>query len=209
MILPFNGGKFSYNKTSKQRRYSMVETKKRNDDESIGRFVLDIIIMFAILMGIYYFIFSFFLSNETVSGPSMQPTFENGDRLIAVRHFTPKRNDIVILKAPDQKGALYIKRIIGTPGDMVTSKNDKLYINGKQIAEPYLNNGYQRKSHKLGELYTNNFTLKKRVPKDSYFVMGDHRDVSKDSRYFGFVKRSALVGRVVFRYWPFTQWKTF
>lgn len=92
---------------------------------------------------------------------------------------------------------------------MVTSKNDKLYINGKQIAEPYLNNGYQRKSHKLGELYTNNFTLKKRVPKDSYFVMGDHRDVSKDSRYFGFVKRSALVGRVVFRYWPFTQWKTF
>lgn len=116
--------------------------------------------MFAILMGIYYFIFSFFLSNETVSGPSMQPTFENGDRLIAVRHFTPKRNDIVILKAPDQKGALYIKRIIGTPGDMVTSKNDKLYINGKQIAEPYLNNGYQRKSHKLGELYTNNFTLK-------------------------------------------------
>lgn len=103
MILPFNGGEFSYNKTSKQRRYSMVETKKRNDDESIGRFVLDIIIMFAILMGIYYFIFSFFLSNETVSGPSMQPTFENGDRLIAVRHFTPKRNDIVILKAPDQK----------------------------------------------------------------------------------------------------------
>ena len=54
MILPFNGGEFSYNKTSKQRRYSMVETKKRNDDESIGRFVLDIIIMFAILMGIYY-----------------------------------------------------------------------------------------------------------------------------------------------------------
>ena len=176
-------------------------TKKRNDDESIGRFVLDIIIMFAILMGIYYFIFSFFLSNETVSGPSMQPTFENGDRLIAVRHFTPKRNDIVILKAPDQKGALYIKRVVGMPGDMVTSKNDKLYINGKRTPE--------RKAHKLGELYTNNFTLKERVPKNSYFVMGDHRDVSKDSRYFGFVKRSALVGRVVFRYWPFNQWKTF
>lgn len=52
----------------------------------------------------------------------MQPTFENGDRLIAVRHFTPKRNDIVILKAPDQKGALYIKRVVGMPGDMVTSK---------------------------------------------------------------------------------------
>ena len=186
------------------------KTKKKNEDEeSIGHFVLDIIIMFAILMGIYYFVFSFFLSNETVSGPSMQPTFENGDRLIAVRHFTPKRNDIVILKAPDQKGALYIKRVIGTPGDMVTSKNDKLYINGKQIAEPYLNNKYEKQAHRLGELYTSNFTLKEKVPKNHYFVMGDHRDVSKDSRYFGFVKRSALIGKVVFRYWPFTQWKTF
>lgn len=127
------------------------KTKKKNkDEESIGHFFLDIIIMFAILMGIYYFVFSFFLSNETVSGPSMQPTFENGDRLIAVRHFTPKRNDIVILKAPDQKDALYIKRIIGTPGDMVTSKNDKLYINGKQVAEPYLNNKYEKQAHRLG-----------------------------------------------------------
>lgn len=185
-------------------------TKKKNEDEeSIGHFVLDIIIMFAILMGIYYFVFSFFLSNETVSGPSMQPTFENGDRLIAVRHFQPKRNDIVILKAPDQKGALYIKRIIGTPGDMVTSKNDKLYINGKRVAEPYLNNKYKKRDHRVGELYTNNFILKEKVPKNQYFVMGDHRDVSKDSRYFGFVKRKALVGRVIFRYWPLTHWKIF
>ena len=84
------------------------KTKKKNEDEeSIGHFVLDIIIMFAILMGIYYFVFSFFLSNETVSGPSMQPTFENGDRLIAVRHFTPKRNDIVILKAPFDIDAVF------------------------------------------------------------------------------------------------------
>ncbi|AAV43019.1 putative signal peptidase [Lactobacillus acidophilus NCFM] len=79
----------------------MVENlkKKKDDNESIGRFVLDIVIMFAILMGIYYFVFSFFLSNETVSGPSMQPTFENNDRLIAVRHFNPKRNDIVNFKS--------------------------------------------------------------------------------------------------------------
>lgn len=78
MILTFKALEISYNKiVGNTRRIFMAEnTKKRNDDESIGRFVLDIIIMFAILMGIYYFIFSFFLSNETVSGPSMQPTFE-------------------------------------------------------------------------------------------------------------------------------------
>ncbi len=182
---------------------------KKDEDESLGRFVLDIIIMMAILIGIYYALFSFVLSNETVSGPSMQPTFENNDRIIAVRHFKLKRNDIVILKAPDEKNALYIKRVIGLPGDMVTSKNDKLYVNGKQVPEPYLNNKYKKEANEDGELYTENFTLKRRVPKDCYFVMGDHRDVSKDSRYFGFVKRSAIVGEVKWRYWPLNQWKTF
>lgn len=180
-----------------------------NDNESLGRFVLEIIIMMAALIGIYYLIFSFVLSNETVSGPSMQPTFESNDRVIAVRHFTLKRNDIVILKAPDEKNALYIKRIIGLPGDMVTSKNDKLYINGKQVSEAYLNNSLKKAANKNGTLYTNNFTLKKRVPKNCYFVMGDHRNVSKDSRYFGFVKRSAIVGKVKLRYWPLNQLKIF
>lgn len=187
------------------------EPKKKQsneEDESLGHFILEIIILFAILLGIYYFVFSVFLSNETVSGPSMQPTFENGDRLIAVRHFALKRNDIVILKAPDEKNALYIKRVIGLPGDMVTSKNDKMYINGKEIKQPYLNNHYKRTDNKNGELYTNNFTLRKRVPKNCYFVMGDHRDVSKDSRYFGFVKRSAIIGQVKWRYWPLNKWST-
>lgn len=185
------------------------DSKNDEEDESLGRFILDIIIMMAILIGVYYLLFSFVLSNETVSGPSMQPTFEDHDRIIAVRNFTPRRNDIVILKAPDNKNALYIKRIIGLPGEMVTSKNDRMYINGKEIAEPYLNNKFLKAAHKNGELYTNNFTLKRRIPKGYYFVMGDHRDVSKDSRYFGFVKRSALVGEVKWRYWPLNQWKFF
>lgn len=186
------------------------KNKKNNEkDESLGKFILDVVIMMAIIIGIYYLLFSFVFSNETVSGPSMQPTFENNDRLIAVRHFQPERNKVVILKAPDEPDALYIKRVIGLPGDMVTSKNDKIYVNGKQLPEPYLNNHYEMAAHKEGELYTANFTLKKRVPKGSYFVMGDHRDVSKDSRYFGFVKRSALLGEVKVRYWPFNQMKIF
>lgn len=179
------------------------------NDKDIGSFILDIFIIFAILIGINYFIFNFFLSKNNVSGTSMQPTFENGDRVIAERHFHLKRNDIVILKAPDQRGAFYIKRVIGMPGDMVTSKNDKLYINGKQIPEPYLNNDFEKRAHELKQLYTNNFTLKRRVPNNSYFVMGDHRNVSKDSRFFGFVKRKSLVGRIIWCYWPLTRYKTF
>lgn len=187
-------------------------SNKASENESFGKWLLQVFVMAAILLGIYYLIFSFVLSNETVSGPSMQPTFENGDRIIAVRHTSLKRGDIVILNAPDEPGALYIKRIVGMPGDSITYKNDQLYLNGKKYSEPYLTEG--KKLYANGQLYTENFSLKSKfgvnkVPSGEYFVMGDHRNVSKDSRYFGFVKRKAIVGKVIFRYWPLTKWSTF
>lgn len=191
----------------------MTKSNKQDQgQESWGKSILEILGMFIVFMGIYFLLFRFVLSNETVSGPSMQPTFQDGDRIIAVRNFTPRRGDIVILKAPDEPGALYIKRIIGVPGDTIESKNDVMYINGKAIKEPYLTQ-YKKKLAK-GQLYTNNFSLQslygvKKVPKDCYFVMGDHRDVSKDSRMIGFIKRSALVGEVKLRYYPFNQIKVF
>ncbi|MBP2057069.1 signal peptidase I [Lactobacillus colini] len=191
----------------------MTKSKKQDpEQESWGKSILQILIMVIIFMGIYFLLFRFVFSNETVSGPSMQPTFENGDRIIAVRHSSLQRGDIVILKAPDEPGALYIKRIIGLPGDTIKSKNDVMYINGKPIKQPYLKE-YEKRLPK-GELYTNNFSLKQlfgvnKVPKDSYFVMGDHRNVSKDSRMIGFIKRSAIVGEVKLRYYPFNQIKAF
>lgn len=183
-------------------------TKKQDpEEESLGKFILDVLIMMVVILGVFYALFHFVLSNDRVSGPSMQPTFENNDRLISVRHFTPKRNDVVVLLAPkaanDTPGALYIKRVIGLPGDKVVSKNDKMYVNGKLIDEPYLNNKYKKADNAAGQNYTANFTCK--VPKGYYWVMGDHRDISKDSHIFGPVKRDNLVGKVVFRYWPFNK----
>lgn len=188
------------------------KTTNRQAEESLGKSILEIVITVVICMVAYFLLFKYVLANETVSGPSMQPTFESNDRIIAVRHAKLQRGDIVILDAPDAPGELYIKRIIGMPGDTVEAKNDTIYINGKPLKEPYLTQ-YKKKLPK-GQLYTNNFTLKQvtgvsRVPKDSYFVMGDHRDVSKDSRYFGFVKRSAIIGEVKLRYYPFNQIKVF
>ena len=199
----------------KKRREKMSKDKKttnRQAEESLGKSILEIVITVVICMVAYFLLFKYVLANETVSGPSMQPTFESNDRIIAVRHAKLQRGDIVILDAPDAPGELYIKRIIGMPGDTVEAKNDTIYINGKPLKEPYLTQ-YKKKLPK-GQLYTNNFTLKQvtgvsRVPKNSYFVMGDHRDVSKDSRYFGFVKRSAIIGEVKLRYYPFNQIKVF
>ncbi|WEV50304.1 signal peptidase I [Lactobacillus sp. ESL0731] len=183
------------------------KANKQNEEESLGKFILDVVVMMVVILGIFWLVFTYALSNDSVSGPSMQPTFENNDRLISVRHFEPKRNDVVVLLAPkaanDVPGALYIKRIIGLPGDKLVSKNDKMYINGKLFKEPYLDNSLKQADNAAGQTYTTNFTYK--VPKGYYWVMGDHRDISKDSHIFGPVKRNALVGKVVLRYWPFNK----
>lgn len=186
--------------------------KKQGEKEPFYKWLLQVLGLAIIFLGIYLLIFKFVLSNETVSGPSMQPTFENGDRIIALRHTELKRGDVVILDAPDQEGVLYIKRIIGMPGDTVESKNDVMYINGKVYKQPFLKE-YEAKLPK-GQLYTDNFSLKtlfgtNKVPKDCYFVMGDHRDVSKDSRVIGFIRRSEIEGKVVFRYFPFNEIKVY
>lgn len=170
--------------------------------------ILEIVLFVAIVLGIYYSLFTFVFSNDTVSGPSMQPNFESNDRVITVRHSQIHRGDVVVVNAPDKPRALYIKRVIGLPGDTISFKNDQLYINGKKRSESYLDKG--KKLYSGGQLYTYNFTLKSRglgnkVPANSYFVMGDHRNISNDSRLFGYVKRSQVVGVVKLRYWPLNK----
>nr|WP_225423671.1 signal peptidase I [Agrilactobacillus yilanensis] len=174
--------------------------------------MLEFIILALVFFGIGQFLKTYVLANEEVQGPSMQPTFETGDRIIAYRHGKVERGDVIVLKAPDEPGAYYIKRVIGMPGDTVSSKNDTTYINGKKYSEPYLT-AYKKKLTP-GTLYTTNFTLKSlgmgnKVPKGEYFVMGDHRDVSKDSRMIGYIPKDSVVGVVKLRYWPISDLRTF
>lgn len=194
---------------------------------------LQIAVIFLIAMGIYYALFTFVLSNDTVSGISMQPNFENGERVIAVRHAKIERGDVVIVNAPDEPGAEYIKRVIGMPGDKIVSKNNQIYINGKKISQPWLTKGFKLTDNEdgfTGTKYsqTQNFTISSlaktanykkyytsaqlkemqktnRVPKGTYFVMGDHRSVSKDSRYIGTIAKKSVIGVVKLRYWPLNK----
>lgn len=190
--------------------------KKETQEEPWWRLILEFVVILLVALGIGQLLTHFVLATEVVQGPSMQATFETGDRVIAYRHSKIERGDIVILKAPDEPGSLYIKRVIGLPGETVTSKNDTMYINGKKLAQPFLKSKYYTEAHELGQLYTSNFTLKSlgigngnTVPKGSYFVMGDHRNVSKDSRMIGYIKKDAIIGVVKLRYWPLSDFKTF
>ncbi|TGA99291.1 signal peptidase I [Sporolactobacillus shoreae] len=155
----------------------------------------------------------FVFSNYIVKGESMMPTLQDGNRLIVSKiGYTfgqPHRFDIIVFHATPTDD--YVKRVIGLPGDTIVYKNDQLYVNGKPVSEPYLNR-YKSRLPKGTDL-TNNFSLQSltgsvRVPKGELWVMGDNRQNSEDSRYFGFISEKKVVGRVAFRYWPMGEWGT-
>lgn len=162
-----------------------------------------------------------------VDGHSMDPTLADGERLIVLSTTSIDRFDIVVAKeTEDGKTKEIVKRVIGMPGDTITYKNDVLYVNGKKIDEDYLDE-YKKafEDDQLQDTYSYNtlfqelaessdafttdsddnseFTVK--VPKGQYYLLGDDRIVSKDSREVGTFSKSDIVGEVKFRFWPLSK----
>ena len=144
----------------------------------------------------------------------MQNTIYQNDQVIFTRFGKIKRQDIIIFQMPNKE--VYIKRVIGLPGDTVQYKNDHLYINGHEVKEPYLAKNIQDYHRSVAKSipYTADFnaadiTGTKRIPANTYFVLGDNRNLSKDSRTFGVVKRSQIMGIVRMIYYPFNRFKIF
>jgi signal peptidase I len=133
-----------------------------------------------------------------VEGVSMQPTYEEG-RLLSINklgvYFTPlKRFDIVVFYPPNSD-EIYVKRVIGLPGDEIYYKDDQLYVNNKAVNEPFL----PLKDNSHVTKLTGNFTLEEitndtKIPKGYIFVIGDNRLQSRDSRHFGLVKMDDVIG---------------
>ncbi|WP_175638266.1 signal peptidase I [Metabacillus schmidteae] len=133
-----------------------------------------------------------------VEGVSMQPTYEEG-RLLSINKLgflfsSLKRFDVVLFHPPDSE-EIYIKRIIGLPGDEIHYKDDQLYVNDKAVNEPFLekNVGLIKKT---GSFTLEEITDKTRIPKGYIFVIGDNRIQSRDSRHFGLVKIDDIIGTV-------------
>ncbi len=159
-----------------------------------------------------------------VEGHSMDPTLADGQRVIVLKHTSIERFDIVVAKEVENgKTKQIVKRIIGMPGDTITYQNDKLTINGKEVKEEYLKefhaafakdklqkeyaySDYFQQLAKESKAFTvnedKNTTFSVTVPEGKYFLLGDNRIVSKDSREVGYFDKSALVGEVKFRFWP-------
>lgn len=184
-------------------------TQHQKKEPGFFRFFLEVFGLTAIILIAVQLLFTFVIAKDQVSGPSMEPNFHTGDHLITFRQGTIKRGSVIVFHPKGTPAdTLYIKRIIGLPGDEVQEKNNTLYINGKKTAEPYL------PKHPSVSPYTGNFSLQslfqtKRVPKGYYFVMGDNRPVSKDSRIIGFIKKPSIKGIVRLRYWPLSNFQIY
>jgi signal peptidase I len=141
-------------------------------------------------------IITFLYQPVRVEGTSMLPRLEDHDRLFInkfVYHFSAiEHGDVVVFHYPRDPEKSYIKRVIGLPGDHVRIAHGEVWLNGKRQREPYVPEEYRDDGY-MAELV---------VPEDSYFMMGDHRSISSDSRAFGPVERSLIYGKAVFVYWP-------
>jgi signal peptidase I len=147
-------------------------------------------------LAISAFIIIFLYQPVKVEGTSMMPGLEDQERIFVnkfVYRWEPiERGDIVVFRYPRDTSKSYIKRVIGIAGDRIRIEDGQVYVNGEAIAEAYVPNDYAD-ARSYREIV---------VPKNSFFVLGDHRTMSNDSRDFGPVNERYIYGKAVFGYWP-------
>ena len=149
------------------------------------------IIPYIVIVLVVVLIRTFIITPVRVDGDSMKNTLKNGDILLLYKLGSINRLDIIVLDE-EKDNEKIIKRVIGLPGETVAIKKGKIYINDKVIDDEYA----------YGE--TSDYD-KVTLEDDEYFILGDNRLISKDSRYFGPIKKSELKGKIVFRLFPFTK----
>jgi len=161
----------------------------------IGSWLRDL----ALSIGVSAFIIIFLYQPVRVEGTSMLPNLEDQDRLfinkMAFRVGDVQRGDVVVFEYPRDHTKSYIKRVIGLPGDRVMIDHGRVILNGHALTEPY-----------VPARFTDDRSQPEMViPQNEFFVMGDHRSISSDSRDFGPVERELIYGKAAFVYWPMDQ----
>ena len=148
---------------------------------------------------VIFVVIHFTVQNYMVDGPSMQPGLTNNQYVLvnklAYLFHAPERGDVIVFHWPIDTNKDLIKRVIGVPGDVIVIDSKTVRVNGVLLNEPYI----MAPVNPAGNKWV--------VPPNEYFAMGDNRLVSDDSRDWGFVPKSYIVGKAVFVYWPLNSWQ--
>ena len=167
---------------------------------SAWRTVIEIVVIVAAAFAIAMLVQAFLIKPFTIHQVSMRPTLQEGDRILinrVVYHFRdPKHGDIIVFHSPVTEGEDLVKRVVGVAGDRIAVSNGKLYVNGVAQNEPYL----------LEQNFAGDYP-ETVVPAGHLFVMGDNRNNSGDSRFFGPIDTSLVLGKAFVVYWPIGQWR--
>jgi len=160
---------------------------------------------------------SFVIKPYLIPSTSMANTLVPGQRVLVdrmvYRYRAVHRGDIIVFRRPCPPHDVLIKRVVGLPGDTLSVSNGDLYVNGRRLTEPYVDkvNGVVEPTDPADSMTSGDpgapwsLTRPYRVPAGRYFVMGDNRTDSADSRYWGTVPRAAIIGRAFFTYWPLAR----
>lgn len=184
--------------TKEQSEIEITEKKKKGFFREVLEFVIPIILAVAIAL----FLKNCVIANAKVPTGSMLNTIQEGDRIIASRlaylNDDPERYDIIIFKFPDDESQYFVKRVIGLPGETVNIVNGIVYVTKTDGTTIQLDDSFVTNCVPVGNFgpYV--------VPEDSYFMLGDNRNNSEDSRYWEnkYVKKDKIIGKVLFRYYP-------
>lgn len=169
--------------------------------------IIDLFETFVIAGGIFVVIYAFLFRPFQVNGQSMFPTFHDGEyiltNLVALHFDSLDQGDVIVFKSPTDKDKDFVKRIIGVPGDQVSIRNGRVYVNGQLLNESeYLSPDVRTFQ---GAFLNEGQTVV--VPQNNYFVLGDNREYSSDSREWGFVSRDKVIGRSMVVYWPINKFQ--
>jgi signal peptidase I len=187
----------------------------------VRRRIVEWVVTIAIAVAVVLAVKAWVVNPYRIPSPSMEPTLHCGrpepgcegsrsDRVLANRfiyHFRdPHRGEIVVFHAPKAAsvacvGGIFVKRVIGLPGDVWSERNGYTYIDGKRLSEPFVQPDRRDTQTRTMRDIAPTGTLT-RIPKDMYLMEGDNRAHSCDSRVWGLVPRSAIIGKVFFTYWP-------
>lgn len=180
---------------------SSQESQEQKKESFFKEFFLPVLVTVGVVLLLRFFIIGMYY----IPSGSMIPTLQLNDQVLVTKYSywkeEPEQGDIIVFKYPvrnpkTEKSEEFVKRLIGLPGDTIEIKNNQVMVNGKPLDEPYI--ATDTNMADFGPY---------QVPKGGYFMMGDNRNNSNDSRYWGTVPRDNLIGKARVIYWPIRDWR--